>query len=240
MLQRFLNQNIFIYCMTGICLLGILSRIIVNHNFKKNAYAAENMGLSNKKFLRNIKTKFENSFKLNLKVNNIGSFVDKSVAKQKICGISASRWNNFNLQAAMACYIIGIAGAFYQMINNQPTKEIATTAGYGIFMGAILLFVQVSLRSEVKRDMLSTNIKDYLENYLQNQLMGTVPARGEKVIESLETVPNEKSTEAKMSKDMEYLKACLDEIASTKDSDLDGITPKEKLVIEEILQDFFS
>ena len=87
MVTKLFHHNIFLYAMTGILVFGILQKILLGMYYQRMAVATENMGLTTKKSLRNLKTKFENSFKLNMNVNNIDAFVDKNMDKQKFWGI---------------------------------------------------------------------------------------------------------------------------------------------------------
>ena len=86
MISQLFHQNIFIYAMTGVLFLGIIQKALLGSYYRKMAYAAENMGLTTKKNLKNLKTKFENSFKLNMSVNHIDAFVIKTWTSRSLWG----------------------------------------------------------------------------------------------------------------------------------------------------------
>lgn len=238
--------------MTGLCLVGIIHKLFLGRYYKKMAYAAENMGLTNKKQLKTMKTKFENSYKLNMNVNNVGAFVDKNMEKQRVCGLPVSFWDKLNLQLTSVCIILGIVGTFMGISNNDSAKTIFTTFTYGILTGAVLVLLEVSVGTDSKRKALKTNIKDYLENYLMHRMSTTADAKvkdsrmaGQSVVVESELKADQRPVSQPVKKpmrsvddDVEYLKSCLNEIASARNLDT-KITDKEEEVLEDILRDIF-
>lgn len=88
----FMEQSVFTYIIGGIGLLTTILRFMVHSSLFKLSIAAENMGLSDKKLLKNIKNKFETCFNLNKCVNNIDVLVDKYIEKHKIYGFTIDNW----------------------------------------------------------------------------------------------------------------------------------------------------
>ena len=215
MISQLFHQNIFIYAMTGVLFLGIIQKALLGSYYRKMAYATENMGLTTKKNLKNLKTKFENSFKLNMSVNHIDAFVDKNMDKQKFMGISLHLWNKLNWQLCMLCALIGMAGTLVLTIS---------------------LFLEASFSMEERKHMMSANMKDYFGNYLIHRV-GQAVDRAE---EEKEDIPNVTELKTRsMEEDMEYLKKCLNEIASARNIEKQEITKKEEAMLEDVLRDFF-
>ncbi len=236
MISQLFHQNIFIYAMTGVLFLGIIQKALLGSYYRKMAYATENMGLTTKKNLKNLKTKFENSFKLNMSVNHIDAFVDKNMDKQKFMGISLHLWNKLNWQLCMLCALIGMAGTLYEILNHHESQKIAITFTYTIFVLTISLFLEASFSMEERKHMMSANMKDYFGNYLIHRV-GQAVDRAE---EEKEDIPNVTELKTRsMEEDMEYLKKCLNEIASARNIEKQEITKKEEAMLEDVLRDFF-
>lgn len=234
MITQLFHQNIFIYAMTGVFVLGILQKVVLGHYYRKMAYATENMGLTTKKSLKNLKTKFENSFKLNMSVNHIDAFVDKNMDKQKFMGITLPVWKRLNWQLCVLCGMIGIAGTLYEMLNTKANQTVAITFLYTMIVVMGLLFFEVSFNMEEKKRMMSVNMKDYFGNYLVHRMtQGVNPIQEEENIEITELKTRS------MDEDMEYLKKCLNEIASARNIEKQEITKKEEEMLEDVLRDFF-
>lgn len=235
MITQLFHRNIFLYAMTGILLFGILQKVLLGTYYRRMAYATENMGLTTKKSLRNLKTKFENSFKLNMNVNHIDAFVDKNMDKQKLLGISIKMWNKLNWQFCVLGGMIGIAGGIYEILNHHKMEKIALTFTYTAFAILVSLFIEVSFGMGDKKQIISANVKDYFGNYLIHRM---------KSKDGVEEVEEEqlKVTELKtrsMDDDMDYLKKCLNEIASARNIEKQEITKKEEAMLEDVLRDFF-
>lgn len=233
MLQIILKQSLFIYLLTGGIVLGITSKLLLGRYYKKIAYAAENMGLSNRQPLKAIKTKFENSFKLNMGIHNVDAFVEKNISKQKYMGISIQTWDKLSYIITSICFLVTTVGAFTQYRQDKPMETVITTVFYGVFSCTLLLFFDVVVGTKQKREMLSINVSDYLENNLLQRMRVDIKPKVE-VVKVEEEVPTRT-----MKDDMEYLKNALNEIASARNIDQKKITEKEEGVLEDILRDFF-
>ncbi|MBS6558661.1 MAG: hypothetical protein KH355_00090 [Clostridiales bacterium] len=239
MITQLFHQNIFIYAMTGILLLGVIQKIILGTYYKKMVTASENMGMTTKKGLKNLKTKFENSFKLNMNIQNVDAFVDKNMDKQKLCGLSLMTWNRMNWQLFMLCGVIGTAGTLYELLNQAGIEQVMMTITYTGFTMAVSLLLETSFGMEEKRELVLANMKDYLDNYFIHRMNG-----GE-----IEEIESDKGKEESnkvsslknrtMDEDMEYLKKCLNEIASARNIEKQEITKKEEAMLEDVLRDFF-
>lgn len=237
-MEILLKQNVFIYVMVGLCVIGVLNRFIVCMRYKKLCNESENMGLSKKEFLRAIKLKYENCFKLKLEVNNVDAFINKYVGKLKLCGISINRWEIWNTQLIVLCYLAGIISAYYLHATNHGSDEVIKTLIVGIAAGSVLLYVSIGFGVDNKRTELVVNMKDYLENYLKNRIMQQNKSDNVKMQDSTKKVQlinnDDKMTE------LEYLKNCMNEIASTQNEQEDTQNYSEEEIIEDILRGFFS
>lgn len=234
MVTKLFHHNIFLYAMTGILVFGILQKILLGMYYQRMAVATENMGLTTKKSLRNLKTKFENSFKLNMNVNNIDAFVDKNMDKQKFLGIPLRAWNRFNWQLCLLVGIMGVAGGLYELLNQYKVEEIALTFAYTIMATLVSLLFEVSLGMGNKKRTISANMKDYFGNYFIHRIGGN----GEQ--EDWKEVPEVSEFKTRtIEEDMEYLKKCLSEIASARNIEKQTITKKEEAMLEDVLRDFF-
>ena len=238
-MAQLLEQNIFIYAITGVLLLGVLQKMILGTYYKKMVSASENMGLTTRKELKNLKTKFENSFKLNMSVQNVDAFVDKNIEKQKLCGLSLATWNKINWQLFLLCGVIGTAGTLYELLHEKTFEQVFFTITYTALAMAFSLLLETSFGVEQKKELASANMKDYLDNYLIHRINGDI-LKDDVGAEKEDQIP--KVTELKtrtMDEDMDYLKKCLNEIASARNLEKQEITKKEEAMLEDVLRDFF-
>lgn len=232
----FKEQSIFVYIIGAIGIITALGRIIVHSIIANLAKAAENMGLSDKKLLKNIKIKFEACFNLNKKVNNIDVLVDKYIEKHKILGFTIDVWEKFNIEGIVAiagCCAVSLYVAFVANYNSQQIQGIFIVTCASMM---ILITTENMLRLKDRKDVLVINITDYLENYYINRLEATGGLLNEE-----QTTENEES--------IKYLVKCISEIAASSNETVKQIdvienqsilTPNEEQFIEEMLQEFFA
>lgn len=237
MLTQLFHQNIFMYAMTGIIIIGFIQKLILNRYYQKMERASENMGLATKKPLKNLKTKFENSFKLNMDIHNVDAFVDKNMDKQKLLGMSLRFWNKLNWQLFLLGGVIGIAGTLYEILNHHSMEKTVMIFTYTTLLMLVSLFFEASFGMADKRDLLAANIKDYLDNYLIHRISENTDQNEERMEENMPEVTELKTRG--MDEDMEYLKKCLNEIASARNIEKQEITKKEEAMLEDVLRDFF-
>lgn len=236
MLNQLFHQNIFMYAMTAIVVVSLIQKVMLNHYYKKMEKASENMGLATKKPLKNLKTKFENSFKLNMDIHNVDAFVNKNMDKQKLLGMSIRVWDKLNWQLCLLGGVVGIAGTLYEILNHHSIEKAMMTFVYTTFLLLLSLFLEASFGMAEKKDSMYNNIKDYLDNYFLHRVAETIEPTEEKRENHTEV------TELKqrgMDEDMEYLKKCLNEIASARNIEKQEITKKEEAMLEDVLRDFF-
>ena len=98
------------------------------------------------------------------------SFVDKYVYRHKFCGILLYTWERICGQAIAACLAITIIFTFLGYYYDCGKDMILFTLGLGISVSTMLIAFQVMLDLNKKKDILATNISDYLENYLKAKL----------------------------------------------------------------------
>ncbi len=232
----FKEQSIFVYIIGAIGIITALERIIVHSIISRLAKAAENMGLSDKKLLKNIKAKFETCFNLNKKVNNIDVLVDKYIEKHKILGFTIDVWEKFNIEGIIAIAGCCAASLYVAFVANYSTGQVQ-----GIFIVTcasmiVLITTENMLRLKDKKDVLVINITDYLENYYINRLESTG-----------ELLNEEQTTDSEES--IKYLVKCISEIAASTSEPVNQIdvienqsilTPSEEQFIEDMLQEFFA
>lgn len=237
MILELFQRNMFIYAMTGILGVAIVQKILLRNYYKKMVNATENMGMTTKKPLRNLKTKYENSYKLNMAVHHVDSFVDKNLEKQRFMGISFLYWDKFHWQLCFLSIIVGAVGTLYDILSGQSMDKVLMTFVYTILIGTTFLFLEVTFGVSDKKNQISANMKDYFGNYLVHRMgLMTEKKEVEKVVDPVQEIVEKKTY---MEEDMEYLKKCLNEIASARNIEKQEITKKEEAMLEDILKDFF-
>lgn len=170
MIKNLFEGNMFIYIMLGLCLVGVIIKLILELVYLKLVRASENMGTSKNKLVQSMKKKFEAFYKLKIGVNNVDIFVDKYILRHRFCGLLLSTWENICGQIVMLCVLIGSISTILGLIYESGKQEVLTTFTVGIFTTGLLILLEGIINISGKKEILRLNMKDYLENYLKVKL----------------------------------------------------------------------
>lgn len=170
MLSELLNQGMLIYIIAGVCLLGLLSEWIHKRLYRRLMKESALMATSKNKLIRQIRLKFENSFRANSGMDNVRAFVDKYIYQHKFMGIRLHGWNRFSAAAAVLCAVIGGIGAALHYYLSEAIEDTYVYAG-AVGISLALLGVGAFLFSaSYAKQVTIANILDYLENNVSRHL----------------------------------------------------------------------
>lgn len=247
---RFLEGGWFLTVMVGIAALGMLDKLLVRHLYKRLIKQSDHMNETKNKFLKQIRQKFENSYRLNFGVNNISVFIEKQVNQYRFMGFSLQGINNFSGQASglviLSGILLSLAAYWYKM--NFDLIVLYTCVGIVLGIGCYLWDNLIDASG--CRQVLLAQLGDYLENNLKNQLLRDVADVEDLDLKAVDDTVKERSVQSK--KDIEYLKKSLDQIAAgmspepeqepKQDQSLlkKQLTPQEERVIKDIIKEYLS
>jgi hypothetical protein len=170
MVKFLYEENIIMYVFAGLCGLGLLVRLIVNLVYRNLVKASENPAETKNKLLKLMKMRFEACYKAKIGVNNVDTFVDKSVLKYRFCGVLLSTWDNFGGQVLFLNLLIVPISAVFGVAFDCGQKLVLLTGAVGILSSAILILVDKSINITAKKRIIRLNLLDYLENFCKVRL----------------------------------------------------------------------
>ena len=170
MVKFLYEENIIMYVFAGLCGLGLLVRFIVNLVYRHLVKASENPAETKNKLLKLMKKRFEACYKAKIGVNNVDTFVDKSVLKYRFCGVLLSTWDNFSGQVLFLNLLIVPISAVFGVAFDCGQNLVLMTGAVGILSSAILMLVDKSINLPAKKRILRLNLLDYLENFCKVRL----------------------------------------------------------------------
>ena len=170
MIQFIYNKNIIIYTFAVLCGLGIIVRFILDLVHIYLVRESDNLGLTKNKLLKHMKMRFETCYRLNIGVNNVDTFVDKSLTKYKFCGILLSTWENFSGQVLLLSFLIIPISAIFGVVFEIERERILYTGAVGVLTGAALILADKMTNLSVKKQRIRLNLLDYLENFCKVRL----------------------------------------------------------------------
>ena len=150
--------------------IGLLGKMVIAAVYGSLVRASNEMGNSKNKLMKLLCLRFETFYKLKIGVNNVDTFVDKYVYKQKFCGIGLSTWENFSGQMTVVCVAGAILGSVWGYFLHCGQDVILFTFLCGMSMVVLLIIFEGLFDIRGKKERLRVNMQDYLENYLKAKL----------------------------------------------------------------------
>lgn len=231
-MRIFLESGHGLFFMGLIFAIGFLMKGAVSFRYRRLIAGAGNLKDSTQKQLKQLKTRFENTYHIGGDVPYLDAFVDNSVCQIRAMGIRAARLNSLGGQAIFISVCLGAAMAagswFYALAGNW----IFYYLGAGALLAALGAIFTGIFNIREKQDFLKAVLKDQLGNVWKAQLH---QAEAQKEMK-----------EEKRGQEIAYLKQSLDRIAASKELAADGkkeeltFTDSEKEAFEEILKEYFS
>lgn len=226
---QFIISNTMYWKGMAICFaIGIVSQTILGATYANMLTVTQEIGRTRKRWLLTLKKKYQNYGKLGVQVQDIDSFVGRQLEKQKILIFKLGTWETIVQQMMNLCMLIGVYGALYSIFVGRDMQIVYTTLFAGLLLAGGLNFFRTIFQISKKRENISYNIKDYLENILKNHLYAdeteNIYGRRKRTSSVEEDRMSEVAT-ARMKKDDSRMKA--------------RVTREEEKLVEEVLKDYF-
>lgn len=204
--MRFLTMDFFLALMITFFVLSILTQILIGVLYQHMIEEAENMQNTTNKLLLQLKQKYINSYTLNDGVTNVSVFVDKFINRLQIGRISLTTLKNCSGQ----CMLLSISAAGIGICKGliEGDAFFALLPYYIIsFLGLYFYFSVLSIVDiPSRKNMLKTNLVEYLENHLALRLEAAAAFSGLKQEEAPEPPKRSKKQDVpKKPKDLDWV-----------------------------------
>lgn len=174
---QFLETGKALYVLTAICLMGVLSRFMARSLYKRLIKETDNMTLTKNRFMRELKQKTENTYRLNQGIHNTQAYLEKQIYGYRFAGLSLNGWTSFAGQMTLLCFLAGGAAAFGSYWFRCDNYYIVLYGSMGILTGLFTMLIDYGVNLSGKKQQLVVALQDYMENSLFNRLSKeTVPS----------------------------------------------------------------
>lgn len=227
------NQS-FIMAMAIIFMaMGVLYQVAIGVFYQKMIQATDTMAGVDNKLLKQCKERFIQCYKLNGGVSNISVFVDKFMNRLKFAGMSINLMKHLSGQLMLAGVFVAGFGVCKGIVEGNRFVDLLPF--YIISLFGIYLYLSVCSIVDIagRRQMLKTNLTDYLENHIAERLEHGL-AQKEKLLKELEQVRSSQKKEK--------------DVQDSDDSEPEEDTPRkrpapifseeEAMELEELLKSF--
>lgn len=225
--MNFLTMDFFLSLMITFFVLGILSQILIGVLYQHMIEEAENMQNTTNKLLKQLKQKFINNYNLNDGVTNVPVFVDKFINRLQIGKISLNALKNFSGQSMLLSVLAAGIGICRGLMNGAVF--FAMLPYYIItFLGLYVYFSVLSIVDiPARKNMLKTNLVDYLENHMILRL---------EAASAFADLPEEEIIKAAHPRPEEELVKAVHPRPEVRTAEMETFIPKEEEIQAEMLQ----
>lgn len=170
MKQFFMRHAVLTSVMLLFVLLSMICQIIIGFLYQSMIKETDNMSSTENKLLKQCKLKFVNCFQMNAGVANISVFVDKFLNRIRFLGITIPGFHHLSGQMTLLSVFTGGIGICKGIIEGETFSQILPF--YILSFLALYLYFSVTslVDMQTKKDVLRTNLVDYLENHMVNRL----------------------------------------------------------------------
>ena len=161
---HFLQTGKVLYVLAGICLAGIISKLVTGNLYKRLMKEIGNMALTKNKNLRALKQKTENMILVSQGIRNPVAYIERQMYGFRFMNLSLDAWDNLSVQAMILCFLVGGAAAFGSYWYRCDSYYIVLYGTMGILSGLFLVFVDNGVNTTGKRQQLADYLVDYVEN----------------------------------------------------------------------------
>ena len=170
MFSAFLQHRVMICIVLLFLVLSILCQIMIGVLYQKMIRETDNMAVTENKLLKQCKLKFGNCYELNEGIVNIPIFVDKFMNRITVGGISLNSMTHVSGQCMLLSVFVAGIGACRGIIDGETIGELLPF--YIISFFGLYVYFSVASIVDVKgkRNIVKTNMVDYLENHMVKHL----------------------------------------------------------------------
>lgn len=171
MMLEFLETGKGLYVLAAVCALGIIGRLVAKSLYKRLMKETDNMTLTKNRYLRELKQKTENTYRLNQGIHNSRVYLEKQLSAYRFMGMTLSGWGCFGGQMTILCFLLGGAASFGAYWYRCDSYYIVLYGSVGILAGLGTMVVDYWANLAERRQQLLNALQDYMENSLFNRLV---------------------------------------------------------------------
>lgn len=151
-------------------IVAILIQVLLSRFYSLLILETENMATTKVPLLCHCKRKYSNAYRLNNGILNVPVFVERFLNKVRMGKIKVSTWRHLSGQLILLSVFTAGLGACLGIIQGSTLGEILPF--YIVSMFGLYIYFAVSGAVDIneKKEVLKTNLIDYLENHMGNKL----------------------------------------------------------------------
>lgn len=158
------EHGILFYAVGVMCIIGALSKLVVQMSLGRLVREAGKMGKSLHPLMKLVRAKFEHACMVSDKVQNVRAFVDKYIFEYRVGIIRLHSLRQLEKAAVFGCLFFGGAGCALAYFKEAPLELFGQYAAAGAAGAVLLTALRIVTDENYQLDAASNYMVDFLEN----------------------------------------------------------------------------
>lgn len=152
-----------LYALAALCVLGILSRMVTRHAYKRLLKESKDLSLTKNKSLKELRQRAENTYRVNQGLVDSGAWLEHQLYEFRTMGIRLSAWSGMGARWTWLCLLLGGAAAFFSYWYRLDTYYVVLYGGGAVLMAMLTMLFDGGLAGDLKEQLL-ISLQDQIDN----------------------------------------------------------------------------
>lgn len=163
-----------LYVLAVLCGLGIFTRLITAHLYKRLLKESTNLASTRNRSLKELRQRAENTYRMNQGLRDSGAWLENQLSHLRFMGITLHGWTSLSMRWTWLCLLTGAASAFASYWYHLDSLYIVMYGGGAILMAMFSMIFDLGT-SNGKHEQLLAILRDYIENVMCPRLSRNLP-----------------------------------------------------------------
>ncbi len=163
-----------LYVLAVLCGLGIFTRLITAHLYKRLLKESTNLASTRNRSLKELRQRAENTYRMNQGLRDSGAWLENQLSHLRFMGVTLHGWTSLSMRWTWLCLLTGATAAFASYWYHLDNLYIVMYGGGAILMAMFSMIFDLGT-SNGKHEQLLAVLRDYIENVMCPRLARNLP-----------------------------------------------------------------
>mgnify|MGYP001025950677 FL=1 len=160
---QLLETGRVLYALAAFCVLGILTRLVTRHAYKRLLKESKDLSLTKNKSLKELRQRAENTYRINQGLVDSGVWLEHQLYEFHMMGIRLSGWSGMGARWTWLCLLLGGAAAFFSYWYRLDTYYVVLYGGGAVLMAMLTMLFDGGIAGDL-REQLLISLQDQIDN----------------------------------------------------------------------------